>query len=100
MENKKEKLIQKEVDRIKDSEAELEKSREELKKLETELKIDRKFLDMQDIEESLKEEVKYGIYALESMILEERYKQKDLEKEIKISRARKQVIDKFDEEEL
>ena len=99
MENKKQYLINKEEDRIKKLKEEIKESDGDLEMMEVELKVDKKFFEMKDIDE-IREDVKYFVMALESEISSERDRNEMLKKDLKIALARRQVINKFEEDEL
>ena len=100
MENKKQYLIEKTIKEIKQKEEEIKKSDEGLEILETELKVEKRFFEMEDINNEIKENIKYSVGALEDMIFMERSKNDELKKDLQISKMRKQIIDKFGEDEL
>ena len=55
---------------------------------------------MKDIPEELEEDVKYSIQALENMLAMEKNRNEGLKKELKMLQYRKQVINKFEEEDF
>lgn len=85
---------------IEETEKQIEESNKELRILEAELKVEKKFSELEDIAEVIKDDVKYSVQAIESMLAMEQNKNEELKKELKILRTRKQVIDKFEEEDF
>ena len=100
MENLKQYLIEDTNKKIKETEEEVRNSDEELKVLEAKLKVEEKFLEIKDIPEGIKEDIKYSVEAIKGMIQMEKDKNGELKKEFEILRYRKQVINKFEDEEL
>jgi len=100
MENKKQYLAEENKKEIERTNEEIKKSDEELEVLEARLKIEKKFSEMEDIDGNIKEDIKYSVQALEDMILMEKDKNSELKKDLQILIARKQVISKFEEEDL
>ena len=52
---------------------------------------------MKDIEDGMKDDVKYSLQALEGMLIMEKDRNVQLRKDFDMLRARKQVINKFEE---
>ncbi len=101
MKNTKQKLIEGIDNRIIRKEKEIKESDEELETLNTDLKVENKALNMDDIKEYLKEDFKYSALALEDMILMEENKNSELKKELEVLKYRKEVIkSQFTDSEL
>lgn len=87
MENIKQYLKEKIQNQIKNIEAEIKKSDEELEIFEMDLKVEKKILEMQDVDMFLdaecKEDVKYSIEAIENMFTMEGSKNEELKKDLK-----------------
>lgn len=100
MANSKQYLIEDTDKKIKEAEEEIKKSKQELEILESKLKVEKKLSEMKDISEEIKEDVKYSVQAIESMMLMEKNRNVELKKDLKMLESRKQVINKFEDEEL
>ena len=81
-------------------EREIKISDEELETLEAKIKVENKFLKMEDIKDDLKDQVKYSVQALEGMLMMEQQKNAELRQDLQISKYRLAVIDKFGDGEL
>ena len=100
MDNLKQYLIEETNKEIKEKEEEIKKSDEELKILEAKFKVEKKFSEMEDIAEEIKEDVEFSSQAIRDTILMEKNENAELRKDLKILQTRKQVINKFEDEEL
>jgi exonuclease VII large subunit len=100
MENLKQYLPENTTREIEAKEEEVRKSNEELEVLESRIKVENKMSTMKDIPEEIAEDVKYSAEALESMLIMEKDRNAELEKELKVLNYRKQVINKFEDGEL
>jgi len=100
MENKKQYLIDETKKQIEEATKETKKSDIEIEVLEAKLKVENKMSGMEDIPEELKEDVRYSIQALENMLAMEKNRNEGLKKELKMLQYRKQVINKFEEEDF
>jgi len=100
MANLKQYLIEETNKEIEGKEAEIENSDKELKILEAKFKVEKKLSEIKDIPEEIKEDVKYSVGAIENMILMEKNRNAELRKELKMLQVRRQVINKFEDEEL
>ena len=100
MENLKQYLLEDTTREIKAKEEEVRKSDEELKVLESRIKVENKMSEMKDIPEEIAEDVKYSAEALESMLMMEKDRNVELKKDLKVLNYRKQAINKFEDEEL
>lgn len=100
MGNLKQRLLEDTTREIKVKEGEVRKSDEELKVLESRLEVENKMSAMKDIPEEIVEDVKYSVEALKSMLMMEKDRNAELKKELKVLNYRKQVINKFEDEEL
>ncbi len=100
MKNKKQHLMEM-VDReILGCEKEIKESDKKLEDLNLKLKVERELIKIKDLEKEIKEDTKYSISALESMVIMEEKTNFELKKELKISKYRKEVIGKFEKGEL
>ncbi len=79
---------------------EIKVSDEELKMLVAKLKVEKKFYELEDLKEDLREDVKYSIIALENIAMMEENRNAELKKELEILKYRGQVIKKFADEKL
>ena len=101
MTNLKQRLIDETTNEIAAKESEVQASDTELEILSAKLKVEKKTLDMKDIKENLKEDFKYSIQALESMIIMEQNRNSELKKEMEMLKYRKAVIEsQFSDNEL
>jgi hypothetical protein len=100
MKNKKQYLMEM-VDReILGCEKEIKESDKELESLELKLKVEKELMKAKDLDKDIKDDVKYSVIALENIIAMEKNNNIDLKKDLKISKYRKVVIEKFKKEEL
>ena len=93
MTNLKQLLIDELKNQIPSKEQEIKESDKELEVLGAKLKVEKKTLDMEGINENLKEDFKYSVQALESMIIMEQNRNSELKKEMEMLKYRKDVID-------
>ncbi len=101
MENIKQQLLDDTISRLKEKEAEIKKSDEEIELLAAKIKVEKLFFKLKDITEEVREDVKYSTEALEGMLMMERDKNNQLKREFEVLRLRKQIIrDKFEEEDF
>ena len=100
MPNQKQYLIDETKKQIEEATKETKKSDIEIEVLEAKLKVENKMSGMEDIPEELKEDVRYSIQALENMLAMEKNRNEGLKKELKMLQYRKQVINKFEEEDF
>ena len=100
MENIKQHLLDDTTSEIKGKEADIKKSDEEIKILEAKIKVEKRFFELKDITEETREDVKYSLQALESMAMMEKERNAQLKKDFELVMARKQVINKFEEEDF
>jgi hypothetical protein len=100
MENIKQHLLGDTISEFKAKEAEIKKSDEEIKILEAKIKVEKRFFELKDITEEMREDVKYSLQALEGMAMMEKERNANLRKELEMLRVRKQVINKFEEEDF
>lgn len=100
MESIKQRLINDTIKELAEREEEIKKSDEELGLLGARLKVENKFAEMRDIPPEITEDVKYSVQALENMIVMEENRNAELKRDFEILRYRKQVINKFEDEEL
>lgn len=99
--NLKQHLIEETEDDISTKEQEIKESNEELAILNAKLKVEKKSVEMKDIEEDLKEDFTYSIQALENIIMMEENKNFELKKELNMLKYRKDVIkSQFSDSEL
>ncbi|MCX6719829.1 MAG: hypothetical protein NTV36_01865 [Candidatus Staskawiczbacteria bacterium] len=64
--------------------------------MEARVKVEKRFFELKDIKEGMREDVKYSLQALESMVMMEKERNFELRKESELLRARKQVINMFE----
>ena len=100
MENIKEYLKKEILEEIQKIQEDIKKSNEEIKVWEAKIKIEEKLADFKDLNEEMENDVKYGILALKDFLLMERNKSEELNKEFELLRRRKQVLNKFEEQDL
>lgn len=101
MTNIKQHLIDEAVNEITVKEREIQESDKELEILNARLIVEKKAEGMKDIKEHLKEDFKYSIQALESMIVMEQNKNFTLKKDMEMLKYRKAVIEsQFSDNEL
>lgn len=97
MENIKQYLIEKVKKQIEDTKNEIKKSDEEIEIIEADNKVDRKILEMLDVDAHLdgesKEDVKYTLEAAEGMLLQEKERNANLKKDLKILEYKLKVIE-------
>lgn len=93
MTNIKQHLIEEITNNITDKEREIQESDHELEMLGAKLKVEKKTLGMKDIKDNFKEDFKYSIQALESMIIMEQNRNSELKKETEMLKYRKDVIE-------
>lgn len=97
MENIKQYLTEKVKKQIEDTKNEIKKSDEEIEMMEIDNKVDRKILEMLDVDAHLdtenKENVKYALEAAEGMLLQERDRNANLKKDLKILEYKLKVIE-------
>ena len=96
MEDLKQKLLDDTIKGFKEKEEEIEKSNKELELLDARVKVEKRFFELKDITEEMKEDVKYSLQALESMVIMEKERNAELRKESELLRVRKQVINMFE----
>lgn len=100
MKNKKQYLMGV-VDReILKCEKEIKESDKELESLGLRLKVEKELIKVNNLEEDIKEDIKYSTIALESMITMEENRNRDFKKEFRMAKYRKGVIEKFKNGEL
>ncbi len=87
-------LIDEIASKIANKEREIQESDQELEILNAKLKVENKTFGMQDLKEYLKEDFKYSIQALESMLAQEQLCNIQLKKELEMLNYRKVVIEK------
>lgn len=98
MENIKQQLLDCTVNELKEKEAEIKKSGEEIELLTAKIKVEKRFFGMKDISDEIREDVKYSLEALEGMLTMEKDRINQLKKDFEILRIRKKIIkDKFEE---
>ncbi len=98
MENIKQHLLDGTVNELKEKDGEIKKSDEEIELLTAKIKVEKRFFELKDITDEIREDVKYSLEALEGMLMMEKDKNSQLKKEFEVLRIRKQVIrDKFEE---
>ncbi len=101
MVNLKQHLVEEAINEITNKEQEIKSSDNELEILGARIKVENKILDMQDVQENLKEDFMYSVQALEHMILMETNRNHELKKGLEMLRYRRQVIEsQFSESEL
>ncbi len=101
MENIKQYLKDETREKIEKTEKEIEESNKELAILEAKLKVEKRLEKLKDgLDENLKEDVKYSVYALEDMLRMEKNRNEELKKDFQTLRVRKKVIDNFEEEDF
>lgn len=101
MTNIKQHLIDEAVNEITVKEREIQESDKEIEILNAKLTVEKKAEGMKDIKEDLKEDFKYSIQALESMIVMEQNRNSELKKEMEMQKYRKAVIEsQFSDNEL
>ncbi|SRR4030042_2471092 len=100
MENIKEYLKKEILEEIQKIQGDIKKSNEEIKIWEAKIKVEERLEDFKDLNEEMENDVKYGILALKDFLLMERNKIEELNKEFELLRRRKQVLDKFEEQDL
>lgn len=101
MTNVKQHLIDETTNEIATKEKEIQESDKELEILNAKLIVEKKAEGMKDIKEHLKEDFKYSIQALESMIVMEQNKNFALKKDMEMLKYRKAVIEsQFSDNEL
>jgi hypothetical protein len=96
----KQRLIDRTKSYIAAKEREVKESDVELEMLEADLKIEKRIFGAKDMKAVFKDEAKYGVETLESMILMEREKNAELKKEIEIEKNKLKVIGTFGAGEL
>ena len=96
MEDLKQQLIDNTIKEFKEKEEKIEKSNKELELLDAKVKVEKRFSELKDIKEDMREDVKYSLQALESMVMMEKERDTQLRKELEILRVRKQVINMFE----
>ena len=100
MEDLKQQLLDDTIRGVKEKEEEIEKSNKEIEFLEARVKVEKRFFELKDIKEEMKEDVKYSLQALESMVMMEKERNSELRKESELLRVRKQVINMFESEDF
>ncbi len=101
MTNLKQRLIDETTNEIAAKESEIQESDGEFEILEVKLRVEKKALDMKDVPENLKEDFKYSVQALESIIAIEQNRNSELKKEMEMLKYRKAVIEsQFSDNEL
>ena len=97
MENIKQYLTEKVKKQIEDTKYEIKKSDEEIETMEIDNKVDRKILEMLDVDAHLdtesKENVKYTLEAAEGMLLQEKERNANFRKDLKILEYKLKVIE-------
>ncbi|MCX6705152.1 MAG: hypothetical protein NT162_02330 [Candidatus Woesebacteria bacterium] len=97
MENIKQYLTEKVKKQIENTKEEIKKSDEEIEKTEIDNKVDRKILEMLDVDAHLdtesKEDVKYTLEAAEGMLLQEKERNANLKRDLKILEYKLKVIE-------
>ena len=82
---------------IEDTKYEIKKSDEEIETMEIDNKVDRKILEMLDVDAHLdtesKENVKYTLEAAEGMLLQEKERNANFRKDLKILEYKLKVIE-------
>jgi hypothetical protein len=96
MEDLKQQLIDNTIKEFKEKEEKIEKSNKELELLDAKVKVEKRFSELKDIKEDMREDVKYSLQALESMVMMEKERDTQLRKELEILRVRNQVINMFE----
>lgn len=93
--------IQNQIAREKsEAEKNIETSRQEIEVMKARLKVEERFLEMEDIEDELKEQVKYSIQPLKDEIVMEQENLAKFEKDLKIAKYMLDVLGKFSDREL
>jgi hypothetical protein len=100
MEDLKQQLLDDTIKVFKEKEEEIEKSNKELELLDARVKVEKRFFELKDITEEMKEDVKYSLQALESMVIMEKERNAELKKESELLKVRKQVINMFEKEDF
>ena len=97
MENIKQYLTEKVKKQIEDTKNEIKKSDEEIEIIEVDNRVDRKILEMLDVDAHLntesKENVKYTLEAAEGMLLQGKERNANLRKDLKILEYKLKVIE-------
>lgn len=97
MKNLKQYLIEEVNKKIKETKEEIRQSDENLEILEAKLKVEKKFLEMQDIEEKMRENINFSVQFIESDIITEKERNVELKDDLKMLLARERVINKFED---
>lgn len=93
--------IQNQIAREKsEAEKNIETSRQEIEVMKARLKVEEKFMEMEDIEEELKEQVGYSIQAIKDEITREEENLEKLGNDLKIAKYMLDVLGKFSDREL
>ena len=100
MASQKQYLINEIKKQIEEASGEIKESDKEIGILGAKLKVENKMSKMADVPEEIKEDIKYSVLALEDMLTMGKSKNEELKKELKILQYRKQVIDKFEDEDF
>lgn len=82
MTNLKQHLIEETTNNISAKEREIQGSDHELEILGAKLRVENKVLNMQDLNEHLKEDFKYSAQALEGMLAQEQQRNTELKKDL------------------
>jgi len=97
MKNLKQYLIEEVNKKIKETKEEIRQSDENLEILEAKLKVEKRFLEMQDIEEKMRENINFSVQFIESDIITEKERNVELKDDLKMLLARERVINKFED---
>jgi len=100
MQNIQQRIMEEVEAEITAKEKELEESDKEIARIWAKLAVEKKVHGMRDLESGLREDFKYGVSALENILMMEEGRNKELEKDLAMLRCRKSAIPKCTEEEL